>query len=67
MCGTSTFGWRPPGELTGGVARCVQEGYEVAVFEGLNGMHSAKAQLLLGVPAENPEWAAVLQTLTSSA
>lgn len=41
----------------------LQEGYEVALFEGLNGEHSSKAQLLLGVPAEMPHWNAVLQAL----
>jgi len=33
-----------------------QVGYRVAVYEGLNSQHSAKAQLLLGVPSEREEW-----------
>lgn len=36
----------------------------MALFEGLNGTHSSKAQLLLGVPSENPDWAAVMQPLS---
>ena len=33
-----------------------QVGYRVAVYEGLNSQHSAKAQLLLGVPSDREEW-----------
>ena len=40
-----------------------QEGYEVALFEGLNSMHSSKTQLLLGVPSENSDWSTVLQIM----
>lgn len=36
----------------------------MALFEGLNGEHSSKAQLLLGVPAEVPHWTAVLHALS---
>jgi hypothetical protein len=34
----------------------MQAGYRVAIYEGLNSQHSAKAQLLLGVPSEREEW-----------
>ena len=35
----------------------------MAIFEGLNGVHSAKSQLLLGEPAEVPDWTAIMRTL----